>query len=531
MRLAQLAPVLCVAAAAAPAGAVTSQPSSQPIPLSPPLARIQVAANRFVDPAGRHVILHGINAGGTNKPDSTWIKPGLCARMRDWGLNVIRLQLEWSELEPKCGQYDETYLRLADEQIASARANGLYIYLDMHQDLWGVKAIDGAPAWATLDEGQPHVQNPNLWQESYWTSPMVQTAFDNFYANQPGPDGVGIQDRFALAWQHVARRYADDTTVIGYDLFNEPYPGSPMRMMPLIIAAKLAKVRIDKGEEVTVAGLLKEYQSEEFRRKAMTEVAADENLLKGVLAALEPLYMTYERDSLNPMYARLARAIREVDKHHMILLEPGGGSIIGVRSALAPIVDGEGRRDPQQALVPHAYGLPMGDPSNLHMGVIFARMAELATRLNMPVIVGEWDADPGHNQDRRPMALFIASQLEQYGFGDTFWILKPDLEEKSFFEAICRPCPVALAGELLSYGFDRQTRVFRCRWKEQPATGQPTRIFVPLAAFPKGFGVETTPANLKVGRSPCGSGRLGVYLDIKPGGQPGTRELVLKQTG
>ena len=117
VRFSLLTPVLCVLTAAALTEAVTSQPGSEPIPPSPPLPRIAVAANRFVDPAGRQLILHGVNAGGTNKPDSVWVKPDVCARMRDWGLNVIRLQMEWSEIEPECGKYEEKYLRISNKTL------------------------------------------------------------------------------------------------------------------------------------------------------------------------------------------------------------------------------------------------------------------------------------------------------------------------------------------------------------------------------------------------------------------------------
>ncbi|MGQ9650787.1 MAG: cellulase family glycosylhydrolase [Phycisphaerae bacterium] len=508
--------------------ALSCGPDSRPVASSASLPRITVAGGRFVDPAGRQVVLHGVNAGRTGKPDSVRVAPEVCARMRDWGLNVIRLQMEWSQIEPECGRYDEQYLRLIEEQIAAARAAGLHVYLDMHQDLWGVKSGNGAPAWATLDEGRPHVRNPNLWQESYWTSPMVQTAFDNFYANKPGPDGVGIQDRFAMAWRHVAKRYAADSTVIGYDLFNVPYPGSLMKTLPLLIAAKMAGIRADQSQEVTVAGLLDEYKSQESRRRVMTEVASDEKLLKAVLEALEPLYMTYEREALNPLYARVARAIREVDGDHILFLEPSGGAIIGVRSVLQPIVDAEGRRDPQQALAPHAYGLPMGEASTVHMGLIFARIRQLAERLEMPVIVGEWDADPGNNGDRRPMASFIVSQLEKRLYGDTFWIIMPDLETRPYFDAIQRPYPQATAGELLSYTYDRDRGIFRCRWREQPSLGRPTRIDLPLAAFPKGLAVELTPPASRYEQTPCGSGRAGVYLEIPPLAEAATRELTVK---
>ena len=61
---------------------------------------------------------------------------------------------------------------------------------------------------------------------AYLESPRVQGAFDAFWINQPDGQGVGIQDRYAQAWKHLAQRYADNKTVIGYDLMNEPFQGS-----------------------------------------------------------------------------------------------------------------------------------------------------------------------------------------------------------------------------------------------------------------------------------------------------------------
>ena len=43
---------------------------------------------------------------------------------------------------------------------------------------------------------------------------------------RPGPGGVGLQDRYAAAWRHVAERFRDDPNVLGYDLLNEPWPGT-----------------------------------------------------------------------------------------------------------------------------------------------------------------------------------------------------------------------------------------------------------------------------------------------------------------
>jgi len=88
-----------------------------------------------------------------------------------------------------------------------------------------MKYSDGAPEWATLTDGKPHIAEGAVWSDAYFTSQAVHAAFDNFYANKPGPGGVGLQDRYAQAWRFLAEHYANNATVIGYDLMNEPFAG------------------------------------------------------------------------------------------------------------------------------------------------------------------------------------------------------------------------------------------------------------------------------------------------------------------
>ena len=52
---------------------------------------------------------------------------------------------------------------------------------------------DGLPA-------QPDVGFPG----NYFVMPALWRAFDHFWANDPGPDGVGLQDAYAAAWRHAA---------------------------------------------------------------------------------------------------------------------------------------------------------------------------------------------------------------------------------------------------------------------------------------------------------------------------------------
>ena len=62
---------------------------------------------------------------------------------------------------------------------------------------------DGAPGWATLDEGEPR-----CFTGAREVNPAVSAAWANFFADAPGPGGVGIQTRYARMLAHVAERFA-----------------------------------------------------------------------------------------------------------------------------------------------------------------------------------------------------------------------------------------------------------------------------------------------------------------------------------
>jgi len=212
---------------------------------------VYVQGQSFKDPYGRDLILHGINV--VNKdPGSSYvghISPGEMRKFKSWGFNVIRLGIIWDGLEPEPGIYNEEYLSKIDEMVQWAGDNSLWVILDMHQDLYSVKYSDGAPIWATIDEGKPHVTGA-IWSDAYLFSPAVQTAFDNFWKNAPSPDGIGVQDHYISLWKHIASRYADNTTVIGYDIMNEPFMGSAANdIMPVLLTAYARVVAETTGKE------------------------------------------------------------------------------------------------------------------------------------------------------------------------------------------------------------------------------------------------------------------------------------------
>ena len=75
------------------------------------------------------------------------------------------------------------------------------------------------------DDGLPAVPKSGF-PNNYLVMPALSRAFDHFWANDPGPGGVGLQDRYAEAWRQVATRFRGRQFNMGYDLLNEPWPGT-----------------------------------------------------------------------------------------------------------------------------------------------------------------------------------------------------------------------------------------------------------------------------------------------------------------
>jgi endoglycosylceramidase len=87
---------------------------------------------------------------------------------------------------------------------------------------------EGWPDWAALDDGLPAVPQVGF-PENYFLMAALQRAYDSFWANREGPDGRGLQEAYAQAWAYVARRFRGLAGVAGFDLINEPFPGSDWR--------------------------------------------------------------------------------------------------------------------------------------------------------------------------------------------------------------------------------------------------------------------------------------------------------------
>ncbi|HEY1420768.1 MAG TPA: cellulase family glycosylhydrolase [Candidatus Dormibacteraeota bacterium] len=244
---------------------LTPAPSQPSIPAGGGLPWLHVAhpstsTPYIADDQGRMVLLHGaIPAGmidfwtGTNQsqPDVPPVYPidpaayanGSCPAnsqssrypplcradidaMARLGFNSVRLPLSWSLLEPERGQFSDTYVARIAQVVSWAKADGLYVILDMHQNAYSryvgpgpnvdLSYLSGAPRWATITDGFPS----RVFAHQREVNPAVFEAATNFWY-----DRGGIQDEYISTVSVLAQRFKDDSTVAGYSLFNEPWPG------------------------------------------------------------------------------------------------------------------------------------------------------------------------------------------------------------------------------------------------------------------------------------------------------------------
>ncbi len=447
---------------------------------------ITIDGESFVDGAGRQILLNGVNLVNKN-PEEQYIGkegPETFQNFKKWGFNVIRLGIIWDGLEPEPGIYNEAYLTKIDQQIEWAKAAGLYVFLDMHQDLFSVKYSDGAPEWATLDEGKPHVTG-SVWSDAYLISPAVQTAWDNFWANQPVEDGMGVQDHYANAWKHVANRYEGNATVIGYDMMNEPFAGSDAQyFMPVLFTAYAQLVSQETGKPMTAEEVGAMWGDTQSRYEALQAVATKERFSQ-VMDAVYELNSEFEKGPLQAFYQKVADAIRSVDRDKILFFNHSYFCNSGVSTALRPVQDRNGQADSLVAYAAHGYDLlvdtdQLSNSSDERLELIFERIYRSGQSMNVPVLIGEWGALGGESPGRTALARKNLGLFEKFLFSNTYWAYGLGTENYSYFKnGVVRPYPVKISGHLKAYSYQVETGVFSCKWTESSDVNAPTRIYIP----------------------------------------------------
>lgn len=454
---------------------------------------LKTAGTRLVDARGHQVILRGVNFSGAAKqsPYRPWQGEAEMDKLRAWGFNAIRFLILWAAIEPQPGVYDDQYLDMVEQYVHWAAARGIYVILDMHQDLYGEKYGDGAPKWACLDEGALYQPKPgDVWNMAYF-QPAVIRSFQNFWDNASGPDGLGLQEHYANAWGHVAQRFSDNPTVAGYDLMNEPFYGELMRPELLAGVAKAAQLFSDMQSPDDLTQLLNPRSAE-----PILEQMRDNRSLFGFFDCMDDFFRRFEKIDLMPFYERVIAAIWEHDRNHIFFIEPHISKGGGTHSFLTRPKLPDGTLAPHITYAPHYYDQTMmwvlPYDGNFERGrIAFGRSAEEAMRLDAPVFLGEWGAIRSEVVNSRQYVADQMELIEQFQWSSAWWDYdSPALEQEIFFDLLARPYPQKVAGGIHNYAFDPAFHRLTLTVDVNGAEGNTVIALCTSRHYPDGFQIE-----------------------------------------
>ncbi len=440
----------------------------QPVPA--PLGH----AGRFLtDADGRVVVLHGFNMVyklPPYDPAATGFDSDDAAFLAGNGFNAIRLGLIYAAVEPAPGRYDEGYLASVAETVRTLHRAGIVTVLDFHQDLYSERFQgEGFPDWAVAGRlpALPRLGFPY----DYIAMPALWRAFDHFWANDPAPgDEVGLQDRYAAAWRHVAAYLASEPGIAGYDLLNEPFPGSayPLCGRPVVGCR------------------------------------------------------SFDESRLTSFVRRVSAAIREADPCRLICYEPNVAFNVGAPTHVSsgdaqavfsfhnyPIVENLGARV-------HLPQPPLARADKFEAEVVFHNAEAQAARTGDALLLSEFGSTDDPEFLRRMAALadeHMVSWVEwaYCGCHDPTGANPPSVQalvydpakppaganvDEAKLRALTRAYPRAVAGTPLRWSFSSGTGHFELAYSTRPAGGGtlspalPTEIVLPRLAYPAGYRVR-----------------------------------------
>lgn len=452
--------------------------------------RISVRGTRFIDEKGRERVFNGYNVvykGVAADADGvirykTPLDDTALATLAARGTNVIRLGLTWACVEPEPEAYNEVYLGGYRDTVLRCAKYGIYVLVDFHQDLFSAYCYcgDGAPAWACRNPAFGRKQKL-IWAEGYFFSHSVQASFDAFWRNEP-VRGRGLRDRYCDMLAHTVRFLRDCPNVLGYDVFNEPFPGTPGRRIGLRLARSAALTlglsrRVDRKKLVRDA----------LGGRVMDLLSAldDPVVYRGVIDGCEPLLRRFDEACYAPFLTACLRAIRREDPTVVVFGENSYFSNLGIPCAFPHVTGEDGAPDPAFAFAPHGYDMTVDTPltneaSPHRVDFIFDEHRRKQLRMKIPVLVGEWGGMvPGG--ERYPALEHLIDKFDRNGWSQTYWHYGAKIVEGKIGDILARPYPMAVAGEIRRYGYDRKNDVFDLSYAGDPAVHAPTLIWLPKA--------------------------------------------------
>ncbi|WKX68940.1 cellulase family glycosylhydrolase [Streptomyces sp. XD-27] len=403
---------------------------------------------RLADRYGRALRLRGLNLGKTD----TVTEEHIAQLARD-GFDLLRLNIQWEKVEPRRGRYDTRYLRSLDRVLDWADRHRVLVLVDWHQDVYGPAfGHNGIPAWATRTDGLPFEPNPDDWFADYF-QPAVQAAFTHLY------DDADLRAAQTAAYAEVAATLRGHRSLLGYDLFNEPFgpvPGDPT----------------DPDDQADAAAAL-------------------------------------ERGRLAAMYRRLIGAVRAADPDAWLFLEPTVLVGQGVPTSL-PGFDDPRRGPDRLGYAPHYYDTAVEsgadwDPSSRFIENYEAAIGAYPAAHRLPVLVGEWGPPKATSPGNAELIRRQVASMDGFASGWAMWydcraedgggycVRERDGSPAPGKEPAFAPHARAVAGAPGPESYDPATRTYTLTLTADRTTRRAwTLLSLPATAFPDGARVSVT---------------------------------------
>ena len=454
------------------------------------------AGTWMTNPAGQVLIVHGLNqvykvppyepaADGFSDDDAAFLAAN--------GFNAVRVGVIWAGVEPQPGVYNQAYIASIEQTVQTLAAHGIASLLDFHQDLYNEQfSGEGAPAWAVQTGGLPNANLGFPW--NYFGNLALDHALDAFWSNAPGPGGVGLQDRYAGAWAAVAKAFAGNPSVLGYELFNEPFPGTLWEacLVPLVGCA----------------------------------------LFEGQLTAF---------------YNRVDKAIRSVDPSTTVWFEPSVLFNEGLPTDLGTVAD------PHTGFAFHDYCAFETVLSNAALcppedDLVFGNAAAYAKSHGIPDLMTEFGAtdDLGNLTEVANIAdtnmvgwlewAYTGNDKTSSSPNGQSLVLNPELPPTGSnvvtakLAALARPYPQLTSGTPTGWNYNTATNVFTFTYSTSRAdgtgqwpAGSTTQVATPAIQYPNGYAVvvagatvTSAPGSPQLTLASC-AGSAKVTVIVKPG--------------
>ncbi len=165
-------------------------------------------------------------------------------RIKSWGMNVIRFYMNYKTFEDDCRpfKYKQTGWEWLDRNIAWAKKYGIYLILDMHVPQGGTQYTN---------------EGTGLW------------------FNKKN------QRRYMALWKAIAKRYANEKIIAGYDLLNEPVVTRSIDQWRDLANRTVKEIRsVDKNHVMVmecILGIMTDWRS--FHRAENIFLINDDNVL------------------------------------------------------------------------------------------------------------------------------------------------------------------------------------------------------------------------------------------------------------